>query len=489
MSLEYTGVLVVGAGFSGICMAARLKQSGRDDFIVLERGTAVGGVWRDNTYPGCACDVPSRLYSLTFAPCDHWSRIYAGQTEILAYLEQTAARAGLQPHLRLNAVVRRAAYDESASVWQVDLEDGRAFRAPYLILATGAFANPRIPAFEGLERFSGTWFHSSRWDHGACLDGRRVAVIGTGASAVQFIPKIQPRVTSLTVVQRTASWVLPRRDRAVGPWVRHATRLLPGVEPLLRARAYWRQELQGIPLLRVPKLADVIRRSALRHLARGVSDPHLRARLTPRHTPGCKRILHSDDYYPALAQPNVEVVCEDVRHVDANALVLSGGRRIAVDAIVLATGFSLLGALGFDVIGRSGITLRRAWRREVRAYLGILVAGFPNLFLLLGPNSGLGHGSVLGVLESQVDLVLDCIERSGRGRGRWIEVREPVQRAFNEGLDNRSQRTVWTSGCDSYYLDGRRRNIALWPGFSFQFVHEARQARRHPERFAFGSSA
>jgi len=473
--VQHVRVAIVGSGFSGLGMAIGLKGQGIDDFVVLERGEDVGGTWRDNTYPGAACDVPSHLYSFSFAPNPHWSRTYSPQREIHAYLRHTARRFRIGPHLRLGHEVRDASWHEDSRRWRVATTRGE-FTADVLVLGAGALAEPVIPAIPGLDRFAGTLFHSARWDHGHDLRGERVAVIGTGASAIQFVPQIQPRVGRLTLFQRTPPWIVPRLDHPISGRRRALFRAAPIGQRLARRAIYWRREVGALGLVYRPHLMEGAEKIARGHLEAQVADPALRATLTPTYTMGCKRILLSDDFYPALTQPNVEVVTDRIREIRARGVVTDDGTARPIDTIIFATGFHVTDNPMYQrVHGRDGRALTDAWRGGPRAYLGTAVADFPNLFYLTGPNTGLGHTSMVFMIESQVAYILDCLHMMDRRGVSVVEVRPDVQDAYNDALQRRMRRTVWTSGCASWYLDAGGRNSTLWPGFTWEYRLKTRR--------------
>jgi cation diffusion facilitator CzcD-associated flavoprotein CzcO len=473
---RHTRVVIVGAGFSGLGLAIQLKRHGVEDFVVLERAAEVGGTWRDNTYPGCACDVPSHLYSFSFAPNPEWSHHFAPQPEIWQYLRWCVARFDLGPYIRYGCEVRAAAWDEEASRWCLTTSQG-PLTADVLALGQGPLSEPSLPDIPGLDRFPGTLFHSARWDAAHDLTGERVAVIGTGASAIQLVPHIQPRVDRLFLFQRTPPWIIPRQDRPIAGWRRALFRRVPLAQRLARYGIYWQRELGALALVYRPQLVRAAQKQSLRHLTSQVADPELRAKLTPRYTMGCKRILLSDDFYPALTRPTVEVVAERIREVRGSTIVTADGAEREVDTVIVATGFHVTDApIAARVRGREGRTLADVWRDGPRAYLGATVAGFPNLFLLIGPNTGLGHTSMVFMIESHLAYILDCLRLMEAQGVQAFEVRPEAQAAFNEEIDRRMRGTVWTSGCMSWYLDAGGRNATLWPGFTFEF-------RRRTHRF------
>ena len=466
---------IVGAGFSGLGLAIRLKQRGMSDFVLLERARDIGGTWRDNTYPGCACDVPSHLYSFSFAPNPNWTHHFSPQPEIWAYLRDCVRRFGLGPHIRFREEVRDATWDDVSKCWWITSSSGR-FTADMLAMGNGPLSEPSLPAIPGIERFAGTLFHSARWDHGHDLTGERVAVIGSGASAIQFVPRIQPKVNQLTLFQRTPPWILPRDDHPISERRRALFRRLPPAQALERARIYVEREIGVLGLVYQPERVKSAERLSMKHLHRQVSDPALREKLTPRYTMGCKRILLSDDFYPAVTQTNVEVVTDRIREVRAASMVTEDGRERPVDTLILATGFHVtdMPAAAY-VHGRGGQSLADAWRSDPRAYLGTTVAGFPNMFLMIGPNTGLGHSSMVYMIESQIAYILDCLRVMDRRGLRAVDVRPEAQAAFNDEIQRRMRGTVWTSGCASWYLDAQGRNTTIWPGFTWEYRWRTRR--------------
>jgi cation diffusion facilitator CzcD-associated flavoprotein CzcO len=485
--VERYRVAIIGAGFSGLGLAIRLRQRGTTDFVVLERGHTVGGTWRDNTYPGATCDVPSNLYSFSFAPNASWSRSFSAQDEIQTYLEHCAARFDVLPYLRRGHEVVRAAWNDAQQCWDVDTVAG-PLQASVLVSARGPLSEPCLPVLPGLGDFKGTIFHSARWDHDHVLSGERVAVVGTGASAVQFVPRIQPAAAQMHVFQRTPPWVLPRRDRALSALEHALFRRLPATQLAARAAIYWGREAYvlgfvGDPARRKAR-AGVAVEMARRHLQRQVPDPELRARLTPSYELGCKRVLISSDYYPALCQPNVELVTDQIDRVTPTGIRTVDGRARPVDTIIFGTGFDVTGiGAAAHTIGRHGRTLAQAWERRVAAYKGMAVPDFPNLFLMVGPNTGLGHSSMVFVIESQIAYLLGALDAMARTGATSVDVRPAALASWEDEIVNRSADSVWTQGgCRSWYLDGAGRNVAIWPGSSWSY-------RRATRRFDLGAYA
>jgi cation diffusion facilitator CzcD-associated flavoprotein CzcO len=466
-------VAIVGSGFSGLGMAIRLKQAGRNDFVVLERADEVGGTWQANTYPGCACDVPSHLYSFSFAPNPEWTQTYSPQPEIWAYLRRCADEFGIRPHLRLRCAVESAAWLEAERRWELETTQG-TIRARVLVAGMGPLTEPRIPGLPGLETFEGAVFHSARWDHEYDLAGKRVASVGTGASAIQYVPEIQPRVQRLHVFQRTPPWVVPHSNRPIAERERRLYRALPAAQRLVRAGVYAGREALVLGFVKNPKLMRVVERVARRHMRRQLSDPELLEKVTPGYTIGCKRILPSNRWYPAISQPNVELVTAGVREVRARSIVGEDGVERPVDAIVFGTGFMVTDIpAAHRVRGRDGRLLDDLWQGSPRAHLGSTIHGFPNLFFLLGPNTGLGHSSMVYMIESQIAHVMDAL-RLMRDRGaETIEVRAQAQERYNAVLERRLEGTVWSTGCASWYLDRTGRNATIWPDWTWRFRRRA----------------
>jgi cation diffusion facilitator CzcD-associated flavoprotein CzcO len=466
---EEVDIAIVGSGFSGLGMAIRLKQEGRDDFVVLERGDEVGGTWHYNTYPGCACDVPSHLYSFSFAPNPDWSQTYSPQPEIGAYLRDCADRFGVRPHIRLNTTVETAEWDEDTGRWLIATPRGR-LSARVLVAGVGPLAEPKIPDLPGLDGFQGAKFHSARWDHDHDVTGERVASIGTGASAIQLVPSIQPDVEKLHVFQRTPPWVFPHSNRPVTRFERRLYRSLPAAQKLVRGAVYTMRESAVLGFVKQPRIMRLVEKVARRHMRKQISDPALLEKVTPDYTIGCKRILPSNKWYPALDQPNIELVTDAIKEVRERSIVTADGTEREVDTIIFSTGFHVADMpIGKKVRGRGGATLDAAWQGSPRAHFGSTVPGFPNFFLLLGPNTGLGHSSMVYMIESQVAYVLDALRTMDASGAHAVEVRREAVDGFNETLDKQLDGTVWNTGCASWYLDDTGRNATLWPDWTWRF--------------------
>ena len=468
--------LIIGSGFAGLCMAIQLRRAGMNSFLILERGADVGGTWRDNTYPGCACDIPSHLYSFSFERQTEWTRMYPTQPEIWDYLKRCVDKYSLGPAIRFRCELRKAVFDEETNLWRVETSQGEPFTARSLVLGMGPLSRPAIPKIPGLDRFEGRAFHSAEWDHSYDLRGKRVAVIGTGASAIQFVPQIAPEVAALHLFQRTPPWIVPKMDRPIHGWERFLFRWAPGYMCLFRNLIYWRQELLALGFTVNPKYMQRVEKFARKHIARSISDPVLRERVTPDYLIGCKRILISNDYYPALERANVELVTEGIAEVRAHSIVTADGKERPVDALIFGTGFRATDLLTpVRIVGRSGLDLNDAWRDGFEAYFGITITRFPNLFMLVGPNTGLGHNSIIFMIEAQVHYVMKCLELLRERGASAMDLRPEVQAQFNHDLQEQMKRTVWASGCKSWYLDERGKNTTLWPGFSFKYWLKTRK--------------
>jgi cation diffusion facilitator CzcD-associated flavoprotein CzcO len=469
-------IVILGAGMSGICMAIELKRAGIDSFVVLEQSGGVGGTWWDNTYPGAQCDVPSHLYSFSFERKADWTRVFAPSREIQGYVEDCVRRYGVAAHLRLRTEVSAAEYDEHTARWRVTTRQGRVFRPRIFVLSLGPLNHPRLPA--GIETFRGEVMHSARWNHGYAFEGKRVAVIGSAASAVQIVPTLAATAARLTLFQRTPSWIIDRPDREYGALARCLFRL-PLAARAYRAWLYWRFEANFAAFKGRGPMYRLLTHMASSHLERQVADPALRERLRPAYPIGCKRILISSDFYPALGRANVEVVAQAAAGFAANGVVAADGSVREVDAIVCATGFETVEPLAHvPVVGAGGRTLASAWREGPEAYHGITVAGFPNLFMLLGPNTGTGHTSVLIPIEAQARYILACIRELDRRGARAMDVRAEVFARHNAELQRRLAATVWASPqCTSWYKTRAGKILATYPGYITRYVLETRRPR------------
>jgi cation diffusion facilitator CzcD-associated flavoprotein CzcO len=473
---DHVDVAIVGGGFAGIGMAIALLRAGRTDFVVLERDGDVGGTWHQNTYPGCQCDVPSNLYSFSFAPNPDWSSTFALQPEIGAYLKRVADDFGVRSHVRTRTAVEDAAWDEATQRWRIETSRG-SLSARVLVAGMGGLSEPSVPSIPGADSFAGPAFHTARWQHDVDLAGKRVAVIGTGASAVQVVPRLQPLVGRLSVFQRTPPWIMPHPGRPTRPRERALFRALPALQKAVRGAIYWGRECYVLPF-RFHRLSAVPERIARAHLTRQVADPALRERLTPRYEIGCKRILMSDEYFPALQQPNAELIADAIERITPTGVVTADGVEHAADAIVWGTGFRVTDMPYVEWLrGRDGRVLGDVWREHgMQGLRGTTVAGFPNLFMLVGPNTGLGHNSIVFMIESQVAYVMDALDALEARGAVACDPRPRAQDVFNETVQRRMRGSVWTKGgCASWYLDAHGRNTTLWPGSSWSFRRAARR--------------
>ena len=471
-------VAIAGSGFSGLGMAMQLKRAGIDSFEIFEREDRLGGVWRDNTYPGAACDVPSHLYSYSFEPNRAWSRRFSPQSDILEYLERCADRYRLREHLHLGTEVTRASFDEEGGRWRIETSAGDEHDADVLVTACGQLSRPAPPTIRGLDRFEGTMFHSARWEHEHDLSGERVAVVGTGASAIQFVPEIAPQVARLHVFQRSAPYVIPKMDTGYRAWQRRLFERAPLLQSA--ARAGWFGYFEAvIPALtgKLPSARVPLRLTHAAMLRLQVRDPELRAKLRPDYEIGCKRILVASNYYPALTRPNVEVVTDRIREVTASGIVTEDGVERPVDTIILSTGFQTNDFIApMEVRGIGGRDLNEAWRAGAEAHLGLTVSGFPNFFVLYGPNTNLGAGSIIYMIESQFSYVLEAIRTLSRSGAAYLDVREAAQDAFSREVQRRLEASVWqTGGCNSWYRDESGRNTNNWPGFQLEYRRRTRE--------------
>jgi cation diffusion facilitator CzcD-associated flavoprotein CzcO len=457
-------IVIIGAGFAGLGMAIRLRQAGIDDFVILERADDVGGTWRDNSYPGCAVDVQSHLYSFSFAPNPDWSQVYSPQAEIWDYIRRVSEQHDVLRHVRFRHEVTGGEWDESTQRWEVRTASG-AFEAQFVISGMGPLSNPIPPEIPGLDTFTGHSFHSARWDHDHDLTGERVAVIGTGSSAAQFVPEIQPKVGHLFVFQRTPGWTFPRANRRITAAERAVYRRFPAVQRVVRTRQYYYRELVGW-LVQHPGLIEPISKARMRLQ---VKDPELRAKLTPDYRMGCKRIIVTDDFHPALTKPNVSVVTDRITEIRPSSIVTADGSEYEIDTLILGTGFQVM-PVADPLTGRDGVALAKRWALRREAYLGTTVAGYPNYFMLVGPNTATGHTSVLLYLEAQLEYIVQALRHMERVGAASLDVRPERQNVFNREIQERLASSVWTDGgCRSWYLDPDGGTSVLWPGHTGGF--------------------
>ncbi|HEX5189422.1 MAG TPA: NAD(P)/FAD-dependent oxidoreductase [Streptosporangiaceae bacterium] len=467
-------VVIIGAGFGGIGMAIRLKEAGVEDFVVLDRAADLGGTWRDNSYPGLSCDVPSQLYSFSFRPW-RWSRRYPVREEILAYLHGLVAEHGLGGHLRFGCGVGAADFDEASALWTLTLTDGSTLEATAIVCAVGQLGTPALPDIGGREEFAGPSWHSGRWNHDVDLAGRRVAVIGTGASAIQFVPEIAKVAGHVDVYQRTPPYVLPKADRPYREAEQVMFARLPVVRKADRLRIFLYGELLTSGFVLSQKMLAAPMRLWRRQLEAQIADPELRAKCVPDYVMGCKRVAFSNDWYPALARPNVDLVTGTIERIVADGVVTADGTTRAADVLIYGTGFKAVEFLTpISVTGLGGRRLADAWRDGAQAYLGISVSGFPNFFILYGPNTNLGGNSIIYMLEGQIGYTLGAIQALESERLAWLDVRPDVHDAFNSWVQSASRTSVWETGCHSWYTTASGRNTNNWPDHTFLYRYRVR---------------
>jgi cation diffusion facilitator CzcD-associated flavoprotein CzcO len=458
-------VAIVGAGFAGIAAALRLKNSERNSFVILERASEIGGTWRDNIYPGCGCDVPSYLYSIASEPNPDWQKMFSLQPEILEYLKNIVIKNQLKNHIRYNTELVRAEFVADKGYWQITDHRGNVLTASMLIAGLGPLNRPNIPSLKGIENFKGEHFHSSNWKHTCDLTHKRVAVIGTGASAIQFIPAIANKVGSLTVFQRTAAWVAPRNDSEISTFQQQLFKRLPMLQKTVRTLIFWILELRGMSFVGNKMVRTLLKKQALKHL-KTVENAVLRQKLTPNYEYGCKRVLISDDYYPTFNRSNVAVVTENIEHITDHEIITKDGQKYVVDVLIYGTGFVAAEIItDAKIFGLNGRELFAEWLQTgPEAYRGTTVSGFPNLAVLLGPNTGLGHNSVVHIIESQLSYVMQYIETLEKnGLNSYLDVKPDVQMAYNQTIQSQLKNSVWASGCKSWYMTASGKNTTIWP--------------------------
>ncbi|MDC0662807.1 flavin-containing monooxygenase [Marinobacter sp. SS21] len=499
-----TKIAIIGTGFSGLGMAIKLKEAGYDDFVILEQSDDIGGTWHENHYPGCACDVQSALYSFSFEQNPNWTRMFAPQPEIKAYLKHCAEKYGLTDHIRLNTHLTGARYDERRQRWTLETCDSPAlwqymqdkgvkpgdeldrsdealpacerFEAQVVVSGMGGLSTPAYPDIKGIETFTGKAFHSQDWDHDYDFKGKRVAVIGTGASAIQFVPEVAKDAAHLDLYQRTPPWIMPKPDREITPLERMMFRKVPQTLNALRSSIYWFLEARVLGFVGNPRILKLGELQARRHIRSQIKDKELRKKVTPDFHFGCKRVLISNNYYPALDQDHVDVLTDGIREVRGNVIVDRNGVEREVDCIIYGTGFKAQDPIPKGMIfGRDGQDLLAAWQDGAEAYKGTAVAGFPNLFLLMGPNTGLGHSSMVFMIESQVQYVLDAVKKMDRQDWATVEVKAGSQSQYNASLQAKLGDSVWQTGCQSWYVNENGKNTTLWAGFTWQFRQQTRR--------------
>ncbi|ABS62600.1 putative flavin-binding monooxygenase [Parvibaculum lavamentivorans DS-1] len=471
-------VAILGAGAAGLCMAIKLREAGIGDFTIFEKAASVGGTWRDNTYPGSGCDVPSMLYSFSFEPKPDWSRKFAPQPEIVEYFEGVARKYDLLPRIRFNTEITEARFDEAAALWRLRAASGEEFEANVLISGVGQLNRPAMPKIEGLNDFKGVAFHSARWNHDADLAGKRVGVIGNGASAIQFVPEIAPQVGRLTIFRRTPNWCVPKPDRPYTEREKALFRAFPWLVKLQRYLTYLTLERNYLAFVQGSWFGKLFERASLKEMESHIKDPALRKKLTPDYPAGCKRILLTNDWYPALARDNVHVETSHISRIAADAIVTEDGVAHPVDAIIFATGFESTDFLApMKVVGRGNVDLNDAWAEGAEAHRGVAVAGFPNFFMLYGPNTNLGHNSIIFMIECQANYIAQLAGALQNSRLRYLDVRKEAMESFNRTLQRDMQKTVWAAGCSSWYKTAEGKVTNNWSSFTARYWWEM----RHPD--------
>jgi cation diffusion facilitator CzcD-associated flavoprotein CzcO len=478
MAAHIHDTLIVGAGFTGIGAAIKLTKAGVDDIVILERGERVGGTWRDNTYPGAACDVPSLLYSLSFVANPTWSRAYSPADEICEHIEHMVAKFGLRDYIRFGVEVNGLEFNEREGVWTVRTAGRKRFRARTVVLASGPLPDHVFPDIRGIDTYKGHKIHSARWDHDYDFTGKRVAVIGTGASAIQIVPELVKQAEFVKVFQRTPGWVMPRLDFATPPALQALFAKVPAAQQLARQALYWGHEATATAMVWDTPLTSLVARLGKLHLRTQVRDPWLRRQLTPDFRPGCKRMLISSDYYPALQRDNCKLIDWPIATMSPAGIRTSDGVEHHLDCIVFATGYDVhLTGPPYPVTGLGGRSLGQEWASGAQAYKSINAHGYPNLFFMTGPNSGPGHNSLLVYVEGQLDYAVRGITTILREDLRYLDVREDVQRRYNTRIQRRLTKTTWMSGCSSWYLTADGFNASMYPGFATQYLRQMRDFR------------
>ncbi|MDZ4381363.1 MAG: NAD(P)/FAD-dependent oxidoreductase [Parvibaculum sp.] len=478
VKIRALNVAILGAGAAGLCMAIKLRNAGVETFTIFEKAASVGGTWRDNTYPGSGCDVPSMLYSYSFEPKPDWSRKFAPQPEIVEYFETVARKYRLLPHIRFNTEIVEARFDEAEGLWHIRSAAGEAFTANVLISGVGQLNRPAYPRIDGLDDFKGAAFHSARWDHGVDLEGKRIGVIGNGASAIQFVPEIAPKAGKLTIFQRTPNWCVPKPDRPFTEFEKKLYRAVPALARLQRWWTWTMLERNYLAFVQGSFFGKLFERAALKEMEAHIEDPELRKKLTPDYPAGCKRILLTNDWYPALARDNVEVETSHIARIAADAIVTEDGVSHPVDVIIHATGFESTDFLApMKIAGRGNADLNGVWSRGAEAHRGVAVAGFPNFFMLYGPNTNLGHNSIIFMIECQANYIAQCVAALRNSKLRYLDVRKETMESFNRELQRDMQKTVWAAGCSSWYKTADGKITNNWSSFTARYWWQM----RHPD--------
>lgn len=471
-------IVIIGTGFSGMGAAMKLRQSGREDFVILEKARDVGGTWRDNTYPGCECDIPSHMYSFSYELNPEWSKSFSGQEEIWAYMRKVADEQGIRPYITFGVEVTGADWDEERSIWTVRTRSGEDYEARVVIAGVGGLHIPNIPEITGADAFEGPHFHSAQWDHSVDLKGKKVVVIGTGASAIQFIPIIAQETEQLTVFQRTPAWVLPKKDKPTPEWRKKLFATVPGATRAYRNALYWSLEARAIAFNGHVNFLPIAEKIVKRYIDKTIPDPELRAKLTPDYRLGCKRVLQSNTYYQTYLRDDVELNTHGVQEIVADGVIDRNGVKHEADIIIYGTGFHVIDAFDYLAVkGRNGVDLATQFREQgVETYMGMTIHGFPNLYFMLGPNTALGHNSVVFMIEQQTKFIIRMLDEMDRVGAVSAEPTKVAQDEFNEEIQRLVEKGIWTQGgCTSWYLDSQGKNRTIWPKFTFQYWWETRK--------------
>lgn len=479
-SPDIKDVVIIGAGFGGLCMAIKLLEAGSTNFVILEKGAEVGGTWRDNSYPGCACDVQSHLYSFSFEGNPDWSQRYAGWREIQDYILRTTEKYGVRPYIRFNNEVTGAVFNERTATWTVKNALGETLEARHVVMASGPLHVPAMPNIKGLDKFKGKVFHSARWDHNYSLKGKNVVSIGTGGSAIQYVPEIAPDVKQLYVFQRTAAWVIPRDERSYGTFSKTLFRTLPVFRKLHRDRLYWSNESRVWPIFHPQLASKVIHPLAKAFIRYQVKDPVLAQKLTPDYTFGCKRVLISNKYFPTFNRDNVELVTDGIAEIREHSIVTKDGVERPADCIIMGTGFVVDPRNymdKFELKGLGGRTIQEDWKDGAEAYYGMTMSGYPNLFQLIGPNTALGHNSLIFMIEAQVHYILECMKQLKQRNADYIDLKADAMRDFNVEVQENLKGSVWAEGCQSWYKQADGKNFTIWPWSTWKYWLRTRKVK------------
>ncbi|MCB1180367.1 MAG: NAD(P)/FAD-dependent oxidoreductase [Leptospiraceae bacterium] len=470
MKNELLDAIVIGTGFAGLCAAIKLKEE-KMSFVVLEKDNGVGGVWKVNTYPGAQCDVQSHLYSFSFDQNPNWSRSYGLQNEIQTYLKKSSEKYGVTPHILFNTEVTSSKWNEEENYWEVEVKSGKVFYAKTVFFGIGGLSQIAMPDIKGLKSFKGKLFHSARWDHSTVIKNKKVAIIGSAASAIQIIPAIAKDVKKLTVLQRSASWIIPKNDRLYSELEKLSFNLFPPLLWLSREITYWMLEWRAMAFVYSPQMLNNFQKLIENYIKMKVKDPELAKKVTPNYKIGCKRILLSDNYYETIQRPNVEIETNQIKEINETGILLNNGTHIEADIIITATGFKAADdVVPFDVIGKNGVSLEKEWEEGAQAFLGTTIKGFPNLFMIVGPNTGLGHNSMVYMIEAQTNYSIKALRFIKKNKISSLEVKPEIQKKYNDSLQEKLEKSIWnTGGCASWYLNKNGRNTTLWPGFTFEF--------------------